>query len=360
MKLKNGLRVLWRSQNEIQIGEDPRLARTFQIQHPREFDVLRLLETDRTPAQLRRELASRGGRRERVDQLLAELRDADLICPQVRGRTAEMQVPPASRDLLAAEAESRALVEHDGWKTLARRTNQRVAIHGLGRTGAQIVMALAAGGVGLLLLHDSQPVRARDRGQVYGQDSVGQPRSEVLAEIVKERGFECEVRYRGRSSRPDAAVLVDYEVADPTRAAYLTSQGINHLSVVISELGITCGPWVPRGSGPCLRCQRLWEAQQDPCWPRLATQRAVASGVARRGEDPSLAAVMSGLAAAQVLQGLAGEVPSTAGRLATMTLPSYQLKWDDLRVHPECHSHVPPPRRTVSWNPPPIMPLPPS
>ncbi|MDR1187245.1 MAG: ThiF family adenylyltransferase [Bifidobacteriaceae bacterium] len=359
MKLKSGLRVLWRNQKEIQIGADPQLARTFQIEHPREFDVLRMLETDCTAAQLRRELANFGGRRERVDQLLAELRDAGLLTAHGRGQTAEMQVPPASRELLAPEAESRALVEGDGWKTLARRSNQRVSVYGLGRTGAHIALCLAASGVGTLQLHDPEPVRPRDRGQIYDRDDVGQPRAEILAEIVNRHGFDCEARFRGRFAKPDAAVLVGYEVADPTRAAFLASHGIDHLSVVISELSITCGPWVPRGAGPCLRCQRLWAADDDPCWPGLATQRFVRSVVASRGEDSNLAAAMGGLASAQVLQALGGHLPDTVGHTATMALPSYHLDWSELKVHPKCNSHNLRPRRPVAWNPPPVLPLPP-
>ncbi|MDR1634213.1 MAG: ThiF family adenylyltransferase [Bifidobacteriaceae bacterium] len=359
MKLKSGLRVLWRNRHEIQVGNDPRLARTFRIEHPREFDVIRLLETDHSPAQLRRQLAALGGRRERIDQLLEELRDAGLLSQAARSQTAEMHVPPKSRELLAAEAETRSLVETDGWTALARRTGQRVNIYGLGRTGAHVALALAASGVGTLQLHDPRPVRPRDRGQVYGPESVDRPRSEALAQVLADRGFDCEIRFRGRLLRPDVAVLVGDEVSDPTRAAFFTSHGIDHLSVLVGELDVSCGPWVRQGSGPCLRCQRLWAVDKDPCWPGLATQRFVRSGVAGRGEDPILAAAMGAMAAAEVLQGLAGVKPPTAGRLVTMSLPSYQLSWTDLKEHPKCNSHLPRPRRTVHWAPPPVVPLPP-
>ncbi|MDR2564656.1 MAG: ThiF family adenylyltransferase [Bifidobacteriaceae bacterium] len=360
MKLKNGLRVLWRNRNEIQVGNDPRLAHTFRIEHPREFDVIRLLETEHSPSQLRRQLVSLGGRRERVDQLLEELRDAGLMTQTGRGQTAEMHVPPARRELLAAEAETRALLDNDGWKVLARRSTQRVNVYGLGRTGAQVAMALAASGIGMLQLHDQRPVRPRDRSQVYGPDAVGQPRAEALAEAIRNQGFDCEVRFRGRLARPDAAVLVGEEVSDPTRAAFLTSHRIDHLSVVIGELDITLGPWVPKGSGPCLRCQRLWAVENDPCWPGLATQRFVRPVVASRGEDPLLAQVIGGLAAAHILQGLAGAKPPTHGRTVAMALPTYELTWTDLKEHPKCNSHNPVPRRPVHWSPPPLVPLPPT
>ncbi|MDR2373821.1 MAG: ThiF family adenylyltransferase [Bifidobacteriaceae bacterium] len=360
MKLKNGLRVLWRNQHEIQIGSDPRLARTFWIEHPREFDVIQLLETDRTAAQLRRQLAAAGGRRERIDQLLREIRDAGLMNTTNHVTTAEMQVPPTRRDLLAAEAETRSLIEDDGWQTLAQRVNQRVSIYGLGRTGAHTAVALATSGVGLLQLIDSRPVRQRDRGPIYSRESIGQPRAEALAEFIQRQDLDCETRTHGRLSRPDVAVMVGEEVADPARAAFLSSHSIKHLSVVTAELSITCGPWVPERSGPCLRCQRLWAVENDPCWPGLATQRFTRSAVAARGEDPNLAAMAGHLAATQVLEGLAGRRPPTLAHTVTVSLPAYELEWEEIATHPKCKSHDPRPSRTVCWKPPPNLPLPPT
>jgi hypothetical protein len=344
----------------VQVGGDPKVAQRFRIEHPREFEVLRLLESERSPAELRRRLVALGGQRERLDQLVRELGAAGLLAPPSRSRSAELGVTPASRELLAPEAETRGLLGDDGWSVLARRANQRVSVYGLGRTGALVALALAVGGVGVLQLHDQRAVRARDRGLVYGPESVGRPRGEALAEVIRERGVGCDVRMRGRPARPDAAVLIGDEVCDPTRSGFLLSHRVGHLPVVVGELGISCGPWVGAGVGPCLRCQRLWAAEEDPCWPGMATQRFVHSGVAKRGEDPTLAQSASALAAAEVFEALAGGRPRTVGRVATIALPGYELEWSELKEHPKCGHHRARPARPASWNPPPILPLPPA
>ncbi|MDR0593017.1 MAG: ThiF family adenylyltransferase [Bifidobacteriaceae bacterium] len=360
MKLKNGLRVLWRSPKEIQIGTDPRLAHTIEILHPREFETLKLLETEQTPARLRRVHARAGGVRERVDQLLAELRDHNLLAST--NLTAETQVPPAARPTLAAEAETRSLIEPDGWKTLAQRAGQSVTVYGLGRTGAHVALALAASGVGTLQIHDPRAVRQRDLGQVYDRYHVRMPRAEAVAQIVSQHYPSCQIRAHQRFTRPDAAVLIGEEVTDPTRAAYLTQRRINHLAITIEDISITVGPYVVRQAPPCLRCQRLWATEQDPSWPALATQRFTCSAIHARGEDPTLAAIAGNLAAAQVLQALAGQSPAAHAKAATISLPDYIPQWHAIEAHPRCHNHQPrqpEPAPTRPATPPPPLPLPP-
>ncbi|MDR2348859.1 MAG: hypothetical protein LBD90_09675 [Bifidobacteriaceae bacterium] len=361
MKLKNGLRVMMRSDKEAQIGSDPSLAVTLQLQHEGEFRALQMLEKDQTPASLRREVERRGGRRERVDELLQELTVSGLLQTTSRNRSSELQVDPERREMLAPEAETRALVEPNGWRQLARRGNQCVSIYGLGRTGAHLALGLAAAGIGKLQLHDPNPVTQRDRGQVFGLQHVGLERAAAVAQVIAEQSLTCQVRTSGRWSRPQAAVLVDYEVADPNRSSFLAAHAIAHLSVVVGELSISCGPWVPNRSGPCLRCVRLWAVDNDPCWPRLATQRFTRSAVAARGEDSSLAAAAGALAVGEVLQGLGGTRPFTAGRALVMDLPTYSVKWHDVTIHPRCDEHTAQPRNLIRRTPPPpILPLPPA
>jgi hypothetical protein len=359
MKLKSGLRALWRSGKEAQVGCDPGLAVTLRLEHPREFDVLLMLEEDQTPARLRRELERLGGRAERADALVRELADGGLLEAGSRNASAELRVEPERRDLVAAEAESRALAGGDGWRALARRQDQCVSVYGLGRTGAHVALGLAAAGVGRLQLRDRRPVAARDRGQVFGREHVGVNRAEAVAAVIRERELGCVARVGGRWREPAAAVLVDYEVSDPNRSAFLAARRVPHLSVVVGELSITCGPWVPSRGGPCLRCWRLWEAERDSGWPGLATQRFARSAVAARGEDPCLASWAGALAVGQVLGGLGGAAPA-AGRMVTMGLPSYGLDWRDLDPHPKCdHGASRKPGRRPAAPPPPVVPQPP-
>ncbi|MDR2454185.1 MAG: hypothetical protein LBD51_06515 [Bifidobacteriaceae bacterium] len=353
MKLKNGLRVLRRDEQEAQIGSDPVVAVTLRLEHPSEFNVLQLLERDQTPGNLRSELERLGGDRERVDHLLHKLAAAGLLQISSRNRSAELQVDPQRRDILAPEAETRSLAGGNGWRQMARRGDQCVSVYGLGRTGAHIALGLAAAGVGKLQLHDPDPVTPRDRGQLFGPQHLGLERAAAVAQIIAGQSLNCQICTSGRWSRPQAAVLVDYEVADPNRSAFLSAHGIAHLSVVVGELSISCGPWVPNAAGPCLRCVRLWAVEKDPCWPGLATQRFARSAVAARGEDSSLAATAGAVAVGEVLQGLGGVRPFTAGRALVLRQPSYAIHWHDVDVHPKCGDHSPQPRRSRKLSPPP-------
>ncbi|MDR0628018.1 MAG: hypothetical protein LBG11_12325 [Bifidobacteriaceae bacterium] len=355
MKLKTGLRALWRNPNQAQIGTDPSLATTLQIQHRAEFDILHLLEADHTPAQLRRELAARGGKRERVDQLLTELRAARLVTTHNSAHSAETRVPVDNRQLLASEAETRALIEADGWRTPAKRATQKVSVYGLSRTGAHIALALASNGIGTLQLTDPRPISARDCGQIYTPKQIGEPRDQALAEIIESHGVHCQVRVRQRHHRPDAAVLVDYAVPNPTRASYLAGHHIPHLPITICELSTITGPWVT-SAGPCLRCQQLWSTQQDPCWPAIATQQHARSNLTHRGEDQALADATAAFAITQILQALAGLKPQTTAHTATIALPRYQTEWATVLTHPKCQSHN---RRPNPHNPPKPPPRPP-
>ncbi|MDR2380837.1 MAG: ThiF family adenylyltransferase [Bifidobacteriaceae bacterium] len=362
MKLKSGLRVLWRGPEEAQIGCDPQLAHLIRLEHPREFDVLQMLEQEQHAPHLRRLLEEAGGARERVDHLIRELADAGLMQASHRNRSSELEVDPERRDLLAAEAESRCLMAGNGWRELARRQDRCVSIYGLGRTGAHIALGLATAGVGRLQLSDPSPVTARDRGQVFQRRHIGMTRAEAVADVIAEHDLFCCVRIAGPWRRPQAGVLVDYEVTDPNRSAYFAMHGIPHLSVVVGELDISCGPWVAGQGGPCLRCLRLWAADDDPGWPGLATQRFARSAVAARGEDSCLAATVGSIAVNQVVQGLHGARPITTGRTMTVGLPAYEIAWRKVDSHPRCDHHQADRRRSPRGHtpPPPKLALPPA
>jgi bacteriocin biosynthesis cyclodehydratase domain-containing protein len=47
---------------------------------------------------------------------------------------------------------------------------------------------------------------------------------------------------------------------------------ISHVPVMVSDGGITVGPFVEPGSGPCLYCLQLAMMDDDPAWPAIATQ----------------------------------------------------------------------------------------
>ncbi|MDR3202787.1 MAG: TOMM precursor leader peptide-binding protein, partial [Bifidobacteriaceae bacterium] len=125
-------------------------------------------------------------------------------------------------------------------------------------------------------------------------------------------------------------------MANIVRAQELVRCDIPHLSVVVEDASITCGPWVEPGASPCLRCVALRRSADDPGWPAMATQRNSRSAVAARGEDQALAAATGSFAAAQAVAALTGVAPSCVGASVRFRLPDFateRVEWDS---QPEC------------------------
>jgi bacteriocin biosynthesis cyclodehydratase domain-containing protein len=71
---------------------------------------------------------------------------------------------------------------------------------------------------------------------------------------------------------PDLAVVVAGWVIAPEDHGSWLRRDIPHLPVVIGDGGVTVGPLVEPGSGPCLYCLQLARSDDDPAWPAIATQ----------------------------------------------------------------------------------------
>jgi len=73
-------------------------------------------------------------------------------------------------------------------------------------------------------------------------------------------------------SAPSLAVIVAGWVISPEDHGSWLRRDIPHLPVVIGDGGVTVGPLVEPGSGPCLYCVQLTRTDDDPAWPAIATQ----------------------------------------------------------------------------------------
>jgi hypothetical protein len=73
-------------------------------------------------------------------------------------------------------------------------------------------------------------------------------------------------------SGPDVAVVVAAWVLSPEDHGSWLRRDIPHLPVVIGDGGVTVGPLVEPGDGPCLYCVQLSRTDDDPAWPAIATQ----------------------------------------------------------------------------------------
>ncbi len=63
-------------------------------------------------------------------------------------------------------------------------------------------------------------------------------------------------------------------VIPPARHLPWLRRDVPHLAVVDDERGITVGPFVEPGLGPCLRCVELDRRDADGAWPAIAAQLA--------------------------------------------------------------------------------------
>jgi hypothetical protein len=73
-------------------------------------------------------------------------------------------------------------------------------------------------------------------------------------------------------SAPGLAVIVAGWVISPEDHGSWLRRDIPHLPVVIGDGGVTVGPLVEPGTGPCLYCVQLTRTDDDPAWPAIATQ----------------------------------------------------------------------------------------
>ena len=73
-------------------------------------------------------------------------------------------------------------------------------------------------------------------------------------------------------SAPELAVIVAGWLIGAEDHGRWLRRDIPHLPVVAGDAGVTVGPLVEPGSGPCLYCVQLTMADADPAWPAIATQ----------------------------------------------------------------------------------------
>jgi hypothetical protein len=73
-------------------------------------------------------------------------------------------------------------------------------------------------------------------------------------------------------SAPDLAVIVAGWLVGAEDHGRWLRRDIPHVPVVVGDAGVTVGPFVEPGSGPCLYCVQLTKTEADPAWPAIATQ----------------------------------------------------------------------------------------
>jgi bacteriocin biosynthesis cyclodehydratase domain-containing protein len=291
--LRAGLLPVWRDDDTVQIGVDPRRAVAIAgMSHA--TDVISLLDGSRDRAEVVAEAGRCGVPAMVAERILTVLAAAGVLIdfPAQLLRSVPADLRRRLRPVLAAA--SLASQDGDGGaRLLARRSATAVAVSGAGPVGDSLADLLTRSG---LAARRGQPA---DGGEV------------------------------------DLLVLVGHQ--SPSQTAELLRFTRPHLAVTASEgIGVV-GPLVWPGSTACLRCLDLARAERDPAWPLVLAQLSYRS-VDPEACDPVLIAAVAAQAAAIVVAFADGGAPTRAAVNATLELvtPGWQWRRRSWRPHPAC------------------------
>jgi hypothetical protein len=335
--LKVGLKPLWRDQDTLQVGVDPRRARAL-TGLGKAAAVVSLLDGSRDTATVVRTAETYGIRQEvayRVIELLASAGVLDDFPSSLRAA-----LPDYLRGRIGPELACATLAYghgDGGAAVLARRRAAFARVYGAGRVGASVATFLAASGVAWVSCVDTAAAVAADVTPAgLGAADVGASRAAGVARAVHR--VAPEVRTENDTRRvPDLAVITGRP--DQVLLAALMRDRVPHLVVQADEAIGVVGPLVVPGHSACVRCVNLSKAARDPAWPRILAQ---ASGIsadpaATQACDTVLAAATAALATAQALTLIdQGGALAAANGTLEVVLPEWQWQRRGWPPHPAC------------------------
>ncbi len=162
-------------------------------------------------------------------------------------------VSPARERMLAALS---AGVSPSGWQMLASAA-------GLDAQEAAALLAELAPAL------EPQPVGPRSSARVIGDSALGREISAQLADVGRLAASASDTT---ASDQPALVVLAADWVVSPEDHGRWLRRDVPHLPVIATDDGVTIGPFVEPGRGPCLYCVHLARTDADPAWPAIATQ----------------------------------------------------------------------------------------
>jgi hypothetical protein len=293
--LRPGLLPLWRDEDTVQIGIDPRRAVAISGMSGAS-DVIRLLDGSRDREQLIAEASQRGVPRGVTERIIGLLAAAGAVVDFPSEVLRAM--PPELRQQLVPALATASLSVQDsdgGASLLARRSACTVQVSGCSPVAALVADLLTRSG----LAAGGPASNPREASQADLLVLVGRPSPDETAELLRRR-------------QPYLAVYAD------------------------EAIGIV-GPLVQPGVTACLRCIDLAKAQRDPAWPLILAQLAGRSADPP-GCDAVLATSVAGQAAAQAVA-FADRSPlaqATANATLELVLPSWQWRRRSWPPHPAC------------------------
>ncbi|NKX53795.1 TOMM precursor leader peptide-binding protein [Arthrobacter mobilis] len=307
LRINPGLRILLRASGSLQVGLGPGgvlLDGTCEA----DLAFIARLREGLDDTGLAAAAASCRISRTRTEELLTALEPV-----LVAGSGQDPGTNGLRTDRLAPDRNAwSAVYGGDGGSILAGRSSAVVLVLGLGRTGAALSCALAAAGVGTLLLEDPLPVSPADVGAgAFRLADIGLNRAQALRRLVHQIDptVACHlVSGTGTANEPgsglprmlDLAVCTAADVPDGNIGAALMSRGHPHLPVLSREQDALVGPLVVPGQSACLECLNRHHGDADPDWYSLGADLA-AQKTGTPVDEVSLSVAAAGLAALQAL-----------------------------------------------------------
>lgn len=317
-RLKTHARALRRGPGAVQFGLVPEIGFVLEGLCPAEVTLLQGLDGSRDSPQLYAAATGAGIARNRLDQILAELRSRHLLVDDPTDRAHRTSLLDASRPTLDPDADALAVAYQmagDGYDPLAARRTQHVVIDGAGGLPEALAQLLRAGGIGRV--------------------DIGAHAADLLDLDLRERA--------ARRHYPGLVVLAASGALAPSTGAPWWRRRVPHLPLVAQGHRVTVGPLVAAGRGPCLGCLDLHRSDRDRAWPALLSQLAPPSpGVGTRtvSAESTLTAVAAGAAAMITHTVLDGQdVP--VGVSLEVSLPWPSLTHRRWSPHPRCGCAAP-------------------
>ncbi|MER7762182.1 ThiF family adenylyltransferase [Streptomyces sp. NPDC097619] len=354
-KLKPALARSWRDLKTVQFGVTPAHAVVFGPLDVASGSFLGLVDGTRGMPRLREEARAMGLPEGQADRLVGRLAGAGLIEDGTAGGPAaqELRQRGALLERLEPELGSLSLLRGEpgaALRGLAARRAVRVRVRGGGRVGAVIAAVLSGAGVGQVEVMEGGLVEPQDvaPGGLPAR-SVGRRRGPALREAVSAaapgpppRAAEREGAGPPGGEPPLALVVVAPRdglagyAPDPSLAEEWITTGTPHLYAGVLEATGFVGPLVLPGGTACAGCMERDRVDRDRAWPRMLTQWRSARRRAAPSCDLGLAMAVAGLAAAQALAFLDGELPGCAGARWQTSLPGLEWRREAVTARPDC------------------------
>jgi bacteriocin biosynthesis cyclodehydratase domain-containing protein len=352
--LKPGLETVWRNRDTVQIGIDPRRAVALTGMRGA-AGLLRLLDGSRDRGQVLAAAGALGMDAATAERVLTLLAAAGALDDFPAGGHGTL--PAGARARLAPELATASLAHGDadgGARTMSRRQEACVQVHGGSRAGLWIAGMLTAAGVGTVLATGAAVPRPGPTVARPGPPGAGTPPpagpgpadcgrpdpgpagSGPAGSGPAGSGRAGTARgARSRPRHPGLVILADTQQRELPAA--LVSRAVPHLAAAASEAIGVVGPLVLPGRSACLRCLDLIRAEHDPAWPLILAQLATRPTADPLACDTVLATTVAAQAAAQALAFLDhGAAAAVTNGTLELVLPGWQWRRRTWQPHPDC------------------------